>query len=78
MGIDSNVPIFIGATLCATSIGIGLVPMGEVGLIFACIGKSIGILDDSLFSVIIVVVLLTTMVTPPMLKWAIERKERGE
>lgn len=59
-------------------IGIGLVPRGEVGLIFASIGKSIGVLDDSLFSVIIVVVLLTTMVTPPMLKWAIERKGRSE
>ena len=59
-------------------VGIGLVPRGEVGLIFASIGKSIGVLDDSLFSVIIVVVLLTTMVTPPMLKWAIERKERSE
>ena len=59
-------------------IGIGLVPRGEVGLIFASIGKSIGVLDDRLFSIIIVVVLLTTMVTPPMLKWAIERKERCE
>jgi len=59
-------------------VGIGLVPRGEVGLIFASIGKSIGVLDDSLFSIIIVVVLLTTMVTPPMLKWAIERKERSE
>ena len=56
-------------------IGFGMIPRGEVGLIFASIGKSIGILDNNLFSIIIIVVLLTTLVTPPLLKWAIERKE---
>ncbi|MEP7145876.1 MAG: cation:proton antiporter, partial [bacterium] len=51
-------------------IGIGMVPRGEVGLIFASIGKSIGILDDSMFSAIIIIVILTTFITPPALKWA--------
>ncbi len=48
-------------------VGIGLVPRGEVGLIFASIGKAIGILNDELFAVVIIVVILTTLVTPPML-----------
>lgn len=51
-------------------IGIGMIPRGEVGLIFASIGKSIGILDSSLFSALIIVIILTTFVTPPGLKWA--------
>lgn len=51
-------------------IGIGMVPRGEVGLIFAGIGKGIGILDSALFSAIIIVVILTTFITPPALKWA--------
>jgi Kef-type K+ transport system membrane component KefB len=57
-------------------VGFGMVPRGEVGLIFASIGKSLGVLDSNMFSVIIIVVLLTTLVTPPLLKWAIDRKER--
>ena len=57
-------------------VGLGLNPRGEVGLIFASIGKAIGVLDSNLFSTVIVVVLLTTLMTPPLLKWAIERRER--
>jgi Kef-type K+ transport system membrane component KefB len=53
-------------------IGIGMIPRGEVGLIFAGIGKSIGILDGPLFSSVIILVILTTLITPPALKWAFE------
>lgn len=55
-------------------VGIGMVPRGEVGLIFAGVGKTIGILSNELFSVIIIMVLLTTLVTPPALAWAVRRK----
>ncbi len=55
-------------------VGFGLVPRGEVTLIFASLGKSMGILSTSLYSVLIIVVLLTTLATPPCLKWALERK----
>ncbi|MEO8664312.1 MAG: cation:proton antiporter [Ignavibacteria bacterium] len=51
-------------------IGIGMVPRGEVGLIFAGIGKTIGVLDATMFSAIIIIVILTTFITPPALKWA--------
>lgn len=54
-------------------IGVGLVPRGEVGLIFASIGKTTGVLDDHLFAVIIMVVILTTLLTPPMLMGIIKR-----
>ena len=56
-------------------VGFGLVPRGEVTLIFADLAKSMGILSTSLYSVLTIVVLLTTLVTPPVLKWALERKE---
>lgn len=55
-------------------VGLGLAPRGEVGLIFASIGRAIGVLDNQLFSSIIVVVLLTTLLTPPLLTWAIRRQ----
>jgi len=52
-----------------TFIGLGMVPRGEVGLIFAGIGKSLNVIDDGLFSVVVIVVMVTTVITPPLLKW---------
>lgn len=49
-------------------VGISMVPRGEVGLIFAATGRSLGILDDELFSVIVLVVIITTFIAPPMIK----------
>ncbi len=54
-------------------VGFGMVPRGEVGLIFASIGRVMGIIDLSMYSVVIIMVLLTTLITPPLLKWAIDR-----
>lgn len=48
-------------------VGWGMVPRGEVGLIFAVVGKQLGVVDETLFSVVIVMVMLTTLVTPPVL-----------
>ncbi|HAY34881.1 MAG TPA: cation:proton antiporter [Ignavibacteria bacterium] len=57
-------------------IGIGMIPRGEVGLIFASIGKSLGVLDNAMFSSIIIVVILTTFITPPALKWAFSHYDK--
>jgi Kef-type K+ transport system membrane component KefB len=50
-------------------VGWGMVPRGEVGLIFAFVGKAVGVLDDDLFAVIVLMVIGTTLVTPPVLAW---------
>lgn len=55
------------------AIGIGMMPRGEVGLIFASLGKSLGVISDSLFSSIVIMVLVTTLITPPLLKMAMQR-----
>jgi len=49
-------------------VGVSMVPRGEVGLIFAATGKSLGVLTDELFSVIVLVVIMTTFVAPPLIK----------
>ena len=49
-------------------IGIGMVPRGEVGLIFAQLGLTLAVLDAALFSALALVVFVTTFVTPPILK----------
>jgi Kef-type K+ transport system membrane component KefB len=51
------------------AIGLAMMPRGEVGLIFASIGKSLGVMDDALFSSVILMVIVTTLLTPPALRW---------
>jgi Kef-type K+ transport system membrane component KefB/predicted amino acid-binding ACT domain protein len=51
-----------------TLVGIGMVPRGEVGLIFAAIGLSNGVLDQELYGALLVVVLVTTVMTPPLIR----------
>ena len=48
-------------------VGVGMIPRGEVGLIFANMGRSLGVMDDNIFSAVVVVIMLTTLVTPPVL-----------
>lgn len=55
-------------------VGWGMVPRGEVGLIFAAIGKKLGVVDETLFSVIVTMVILTTLATPPILAWLLARQ----
>lgn len=57
------------------AIGIGMMPRGEVGLIFAAIGKSLGVLNDSLFSAVVLMVIVTSLLSPPLLKYSLRRSE---
>ena len=65
----------IGTSSDKLVIGFGMMPRGEVGLIFATIGLSIGALNDELYGSILVVVLLTTLFAPPLLRWRIGRSK---
>jgi Kef-type K+ transport system membrane component KefB len=49
-------------------IGVGMVPRGEVGLIFAQTGLAAGVLDAGLFAALTLMVMVTTFVAPPTLK----------
>jgi Kef-type K+ transport system membrane component KefB len=53
------------------AIGIGMMPRGEVGLVFASIGKSLEVFSDELFSALVLMVIITTLLTPPLLKHAL-------
>jgi Kef-type K+ transport system membrane component KefB len=55
------------------AIGIGMIPRGEVGLVFAAIGAASGALDKSLQAAIIIMVILTTFLAPPFLRIAFEK-----
>ncbi|MBP6218917.1 MAG: cation:proton antiporter [Oligoflexales bacterium] len=62
-------------TVSKMIIGIGMIPRGEVGLIFAMMGASlrlngVPVIDPSLYSSVLIMIFCTTLVTPPLLKWA--------
>ena len=50
------------------AIGIGMIPRGEVGLVFAGVGSASGVLSEALEAAIIVMVILTTFIAPPLLR----------
>lgn len=54
-------------------VGIGMIPRGEVGLIFAQIGITTGVLSNELFGAILLMVIGTTFVSPPLLKIAFRK-----
>src|SRR4051812_25650079 len=69
----------LGRPLDRLSIGIGMMPRGEVGLIFANIGLGLSlggqpIVDHGIFSAVVIMVIVTTMATPPLLKWSMARR----
>ncbi len=53
-------------------VGLGMLPRGEVGLIFAGIGLREGVLGGDLYAALLLVVLATTLVTPPLLRARLE------
>ena len=55
-------------------VGWGMVPRGEVGLIFAMVGKKLGVMSEAMFSVIVIMVILTTLLTPPILTVLLRRQ----
>lgn len=70
-----------GKGLNRLTIGIGMIPRGEVGLIFANVGLSLQIggkpvLQPSTYAAIVLMVMLTTLLTPPLLRWSTGRSCR--
>lgn len=63
------------------SVAVGMVPRGEVGLIFAAIGSTlkvggIPVISPKIFSAIVIMVIVTTLLTPPVLKYTLARADR--
>jgi Kef-type K+ transport system membrane component KefB len=72
-----------GGRLDRLTIGLGMIPRGEVGLIFANIGLGLTIagrpvIAATTYSAIVIMVIVTTLVTPPALRWSLERRPVSE
>ena len=65
------------------AVGVGMIPRGEGGLIFAGIGATLmlpnaqgtpeAVINSATFGAVVIMVIVTTLVTPPVLKWALSR-----
>ncbi|PYS82423.1 MAG: cation:proton antiporter [Acidobacteria bacterium] len=70
------------------AVGLGMIPRGEVSLIFAGLGATLAlptqggaeapVVNAATFGAVVIMVVVTTLVTPPALKWALRREPRGE
>ena len=84
-----TVAAIIGKQICALgvlergvdrlAVGVGMIPRGEVGLIFAGLGSTLmlqghPVLSQTTFSALVLMIMLTTFITPPLLKAVFERK----
>jgi len=55
------------------AVGVGMMPRGEVGLIFALFGLINGILTEELYAILVTVIILTTIATPLILRPLLKR-----
>ncbi len=89
-----TIAAIIGKQICAAgvvergvnrlAIGFGMIPRGEVGLIFAGIGATLmlpsangvnePVIGPATFGAVVIMVIITTLITPPALKWALSRR----
>jgi Kef-type K+ transport system membrane component KefB len=92
-----TVAALVGKQLCGlvvlerkvsrAAVGFGMLPRGEVELIFASVGATLllpdanghfaPVVNDATYGAIVCVVLTTTLVTPPLLKWTLMRRRDG-
>jgi Kef-type K+ transport system membrane component KefB len=56
-------------------VGWGMIPRGEVGLIFAATGRALGVVNDEVFSIIVIMVILSTLLPPPILTYLLKRND---
>ncbi|RCJ15896.1 sodium:proton antiporter [Nostoc sp. ATCC 43529] len=68
--------IFGQAGINRLAVGVGMIPRGEVGLVFAGIGAASGTLDKPLQAAIVIMVILTTFLAPPLLRLAFKQSPK--
>jgi len=74
---------FFPALLCGFNrreslrVGVGMISRGEVGLIVAGVGLASGVINQEVFSIMVIMVLVTTMITPLLLRLVFPKVEEG-
>ena len=66
--LGCGLPVFREGWSTALSVGIGMLPRGEVALIVALVGLQAGIVTDSTYAIVIFMTAVTTVLAPPVLR----------
>jgi len=74
--------VVFGKGINRLAVGLGMIPRGEVGLIFADVGAKLTlggepVVGPATYAAVVVMVMVTTMVTPPILAMALKRGDDG-
>ncbi|MEK6949843.1 MAG: cation:proton antiporter [Nanoarchaeota archaeon] len=67
----------IGVKAKKLVIGLGMIPRGEVGIIFATFGLVNKVIMPELYALLVVVIMLTTFIAPPLLSWSMKGSMKG-
>ena len=67
--VVTGIAVFGQPGINRLAIGVGMIPRGEVGLVFAGVGSASGVLSKPLEAAIIMMVILTTFLAPPLLRF---------
>jgi Kef-type K+ transport system membrane component KefB len=70
--------VFTDKPINKLAIGTGMIPRGEVGLVFAGLGATTGVLSNSLDAAIIIMVIVTTLITPIMLGFVFPSSSKAD
>ncbi|NEO43378.1 MAG: cation:proton antiporter, partial [Moorea sp. SIO4A3] len=66
--VITGLTVFGQSGINRLAIGVGMIPRGEVGLVFAGVGSASGALSEATEAAIIMMVILTTFIAPPLLR----------
>ncbi len=61
----------------ARRVGVGMIPRGEVGMVVAQLGLSLGVIGENIYAVVVFMSVATTLVAPPLLKMTFRRVSSG-
>jgi Kef-type K+ transport system membrane component KefB len=83
LGKQACALVAFGPGVHRRSVGIGMIPRGEVGLIFAAAGarltiNGVPVIDSTTYAAIVLVIMVTTMMTPPLLAWSLRGAPTGQ
>lgn len=70
--VVTGITVFGQPQINRLAIGIGMIPRGEVGLVFAGVGSASGVLSEATKAAIIMMVILTTFLAPPLLRFVFQ------
>lgn len=59
----------------AAQVGVGMVPRGEVGIVVAQLGLSVGVISEKIFAVVLFMAVATTMIAPPLIRPLFARRD---